>query len=243
MPRRQLSPPKKALDLDPDELYLLLSDRSTRFVYVSAADPLKAAQLERQKIPGFGFLRRGAASLPTGRGRRTRPRLRLSTTGARRARAVARQDPGGAPRQRGRSRSRPVSGKPRSRSSPRPERPGRNVKLTIDHQIQASAEDVGQTVRSRRRARRPSSSTSARVQSSRWRTRHVRRQPVRGHLAEPAAIASRMPTNRGRRSSPSRSRPRSRTVSSRPRPSSCSRRRSGSLTGGSTRRIAVVPRG
>ena len=57
----------KALDLDPDELYPLLSDRSTRFVYVlRKADPLKAAQLERQKIPGFGFYVEELRAYPQG---------------------------------------------------------------------------------------------------------------------------------------------------------------------------------
>ena len=139
----------KALDLDPDELYPLLSDRSTRFVYVlRKADPLKAAQLERQKIPGFGFYVEELRAYPQG------------GVGAH-VLGYAGVDNHGLEGLE-RSLDKTLAGRPGSETivrdpfgraieivASRPERPGRNVKLTIDHQIEASAEDVlGQTVRS-----------------------------------------------------------------------------------------------
>ena len=139
----------KALDLDPDELYPLLSDHSTRFVYVlRKADPLKAAQLERQKIPGFGFYVEELRAYPQGG-------VAAHVLGYA---GVDNQGLEGLER----SLDKTLAGRPGSETivrdpfgraieivASRPERPGRNIKLTIDHQIQANAEDVlGQTVRS-----------------------------------------------------------------------------------------------
>ncbi len=46
----------RALGLEPEQLYPSLADRSKGFVYVARkADPAKAAELDRQKIAGFGF--------------------------------------------------------------------------------------------------------------------------------------------------------------------------------------------
>jgi cell division protein FtsI (penicillin-binding protein 3) len=46
----------QALEIEPGDLYPLLSDRSRGFVYLARqADPEKAEALKRQKIPGIGF--------------------------------------------------------------------------------------------------------------------------------------------------------------------------------------------
>jgi cell division protein FtsI (penicillin-binding protein 3) len=139
----------KALGLDPDELYPRLADRSTRFIYVlRKADPLKAAQLERQKIPGLGFYVEELRSYPQG-------------DVAAHVLGYAGVDNRGLEGLE-RSLDETLAGKPGSETivrdpfgraidivDSRPERPGRNVKLTIDNQIQASAEAVlGATVRS-----------------------------------------------------------------------------------------------
>jgi cell division protein FtsI (penicillin-binding protein 3) len=139
----------KALGLDPDELYPRLADRSTRFVYVlRKADPLKAAQLERQKIPGLGFYVEELRTYPQGN-------VAAHVLG------YAGVDNRGLEGLE-RSLDDTLAGKPGSETivrdpfgraieivASRPERPGRNVRLTIDHQIQASAETVlSETVRS-----------------------------------------------------------------------------------------------
>jgi cell division protein FtsI (penicillin-binding protein 3) len=139
----------KALGLDPDELYPRLADRSTRFVYVlRKADPLKAAQLERQKIPGLGFYVEELRTYPQG-------------SVASHVLGYAGVDNRGLEGLE-HSLDRTLAGRPGSETivrdpfgraidivASRPERPGRNVRLTIDNQIQASAEAVlGDTVRS-----------------------------------------------------------------------------------------------
>ena len=59
---------------------------------VRKANPLAAAKLERQKLPGLGFYPRGAPDLPPGpRGVRRARLCRHGQQGAGRARAVARQ--------------------------------------------------------------------------------------------------------------------------------------------------------
>jgi cell division protein FtsI (penicillin-binding protein 3) len=139
----------KALGLDPDELYPRLADRSTRFVYVlRKADPLKAAQLERQKIPGLGFYVEELRTYPQGdvaahvlgyagvdnRGLEGLERSLDDTLAGKPGSETIVRDP---------------FGRAIEIVASRPERPGRNVKLTIDQQIQASAEAVlGETVRS-----------------------------------------------------------------------------------------------
>ena len=139
----------KALGLDPDELYPRLADRSTRFVYVlRKADPLKAAQLERKKIPGLGFYVEELRTYPQGsvashvlgyagvdnRGLEGLEHSLDHTLAGRPGSETIVRDP---------------FGRAIDIVASRPERPGRNVRLTIDNQIQASAEAVlGDTVRS-----------------------------------------------------------------------------------------------
>ena len=55
-PKRAAIEAAKAFDLDPNELYAQLRDRTTGFLYVKRkADPVQAAALEKLKIPGLGF--------------------------------------------------------------------------------------------------------------------------------------------------------------------------------------------
>ena len=90
--------------------------------------------------PGFGFYPEERRFYPQGRGRVARARLRRhGQQGPRRARALARQDA------RGRPGYEIVVRDPAGRAidvvTSRRERPGRNVVLTLDHQLQASAGD------------------------------------------------------------------------------------------------------
>ena len=132
----------KTLGLDANKLYPTLKDRTKGFVYVARkADPVKAAELNKKGIPGLGFYPEELRSYPQG--------------------AVAAHVLGFAGTDNHgldgleRSLDKTLSGRsgfetivkdPFGRAidvvTSRPERPGRNVTLTIDHQIQAEAERV-----------------------------------------------------------------------------------------------------
>ena len=138
----------KALDAEPGVVYPLLVDRSRGFVYVARkADPLKAEELEKLGFAGLGFYPEELRTYPQG--------------------PVAAQVLGFAGLDNKglegleRSLEKVLAGRPGSQTivkdpfgraldvvSTRAETPGRNVRLTIDHQIQANAEEVLQeTVR------------------------------------------------------------------------------------------------
>ena len=138
----------KALGLDPIKLYPELKDRSKAFVYVARkADPDRAALLQKQSVPGLGFYPEELRAYPQ-RG------VAANVLG------FAGTDNHGLDGLE-RSLDKTLAGKPGFETvvkdpfgryidvvASRPERPGRNVTLTIDHQIQASAEAVlARTVR------------------------------------------------------------------------------------------------
>jgi cell division protein FtsI/penicillin-binding protein 2 len=136
------------LDLEPEDVYPLLVDRSRGFVYVARkADAEGAAKLEKLDFAGLGFYPEERRMYPQGR--------------------VASQVIGYAGLDNkgleglersldsvlaGKTGSQTIVKDPLGRAldvvSTMPETPGRNVRLTIDHQIQANAEDVlAETVR------------------------------------------------------------------------------------------------
>jgi cell division protein FtsI (penicillin-binding protein 3) len=138
----------KALDAEPGAVYPLLVDRSRGFVYVERkADPLKAEELEKLGFAGLGFYPEELRTYPQG--------------------PVAAQVLGFAGLDNKglegleRSLEKVLAGRPGSQTivkdpfgraldvvSTRAETPGRNVRLTIDKQVQANAEEVLQeTVR------------------------------------------------------------------------------------------------
>jgi cell division protein FtsI (penicillin-binding protein 3)/stage V sporulation protein D (sporulation-specific penicillin-binding protein) len=138
----------KALRLDPAEVYERLTDRSKGFVYLARkADPVKAAALEKLKIPGLGFYPEELRIYP-------QDRIASQVLG------FAGTDNHGLEGLE-RSLDRTLAGRPGSQTivkdpagraldvvSTRPETPGSNLRLTIDSQIQAYAQDVlEQTVR------------------------------------------------------------------------------------------------
>jgi cell division protein FtsI/penicillin-binding protein 2 len=132
----------KALGVDAEELYPQLADRTRHFVYVKRkADPVKAAVLEQQKLAGLGFYaeelryypQRGVAAHVLG---------------------FAGVDNNGLEGLE-RALDKELIGKPGSQTTvtdpvgrvidvieTKPERPGNDVFLTIDHGIQANAESV-----------------------------------------------------------------------------------------------------
>ena len=58
----------KTLGVNPNTLYPELKDRAKGFVYVERkADPVKAAALSKQNIPGFGFYPEELRTYPQGR--------------------------------------------------------------------------------------------------------------------------------------------------------------------------------
>ena len=147
-PRTVVAPMKAAikagetLGLDPDELYPVLRDRTKRFVYVERkADPVKAKDLERLGVTGFGFYSEERRAYPQGR-------VAAHVLG------FAGTDNQGLDGLE-RSLDKTLAGKPGYEIvvrdplgraidvvTSRRERPGRNVVLTLDHQLQASAEQL-----------------------------------------------------------------------------------------------------
>jgi cell division protein FtsI (penicillin-binding protein 3) len=132
----------KELDLTPQEVYPKLSDRSRGFVYLARKmDTLKAAALEKLELPGLGFFPEEMRTYP-------QDRVAAQVLG------FAGTDNKGLEGLE-RSLERVLGGRPGSQTivkdplgraldvvSTSPETPGSNVRLTIDSQIQANAEDV-----------------------------------------------------------------------------------------------------
>ena len=132
----------KELDLDLAPVYSLLTDRSKGFVYIARkVDPRDAEALEKLGFAGLGFYPEEL---------RTYPQKRVASQ----VLGYAGLDNLGLEGLE-RSLDRVLAGKPGSQTivkdpigraldvvSTKPETPGRNIRLTIDHQIQANAEAV-----------------------------------------------------------------------------------------------------
>ena len=158
-PRNVVAPMKaavkagEALELDPDELYPVLRDRSKRFVFIERkADPVKAKALQQMGVAGFGFYPEERRSYPQGRvashvlgfagtDNRGLDGLESSldkTLAGRPGYEIVVRDP---------------AGRAIDVVTSRRERAGRNVVLTLDHQLQASAEQILSNAVARWRAR------------------------------------------------------------------------------------------
>jgi cell division protein FtsI/penicillin-binding protein 2 len=141
-PRRVAIAAARVLDLDANELYPLLADRSRHFVYVRRkADPIEAARLQKLNLPGLGFYPEE---------RRTYPQRSVASH----VLGYAGVDNDGLEGLEKALES-SLAGKPGSQTivrdpfgraidviATRPERAGADVFLTIDHRIQANAEAV-----------------------------------------------------------------------------------------------------
>jgi cell division protein FtsI (penicillin-binding protein 3) len=132
----------KALHLDPGEVYSLLTDRSKGFVYLERkADPAKAEALEKKHIPGLGFYSEERRTYP--QGRVAAQVLGFAGMDNKGLEGLERSLEGSLA---GKSGSQTIVKDPAGRAlevvSTRPETPGSNVRLTIDSQIQAYAQDV-----------------------------------------------------------------------------------------------------
>ncbi len=132
----------KTLGMSADELYPILKDRSKGFIYVARkADPLKANALSEREIPGLGFYPEELRTYPQGdvaahvlgfagtdnRGLDGLERSLDKTLAGRPGFETIVKDP---------------FGRAIDVVTSRPERPGKNITLTIDHQIQANAEQI-----------------------------------------------------------------------------------------------------
>jgi cell division protein FtsI/penicillin-binding protein 2 len=141
-PRAAALAVERTLGVDANRLYPLLADRTHGFVYVARqADPAQALALQRLKLPGFGFYPEERRNYP----QRTVASQVLGFVGTdgnglsglelefdkqlagRAGRETVVKDPGG---------------QVIDVQNERPEVPGKDVYLTIDHSIQANAEEV-----------------------------------------------------------------------------------------------------
>jgi len=141
-PRKVAVAAARALDLDANKLYPLLADRTRHFVYVQRkADPVEAARLAKLSLPGLGFYPEE---------RRTYPQRSVASH----VLGYAGVDNDGLEGLE-KTLERSLAGKPGSQTivrdpfgraidviATKPERPGNDVFLTIDHRIQANAEAV-----------------------------------------------------------------------------------------------------
>ena len=132
----------KELGVEPGAVYPLLTDRSRGFVYIARkADPDAASKLVELGFPGVGFFPEELRTYPQGRvaaqilgfagtdnkGLEGLERSLENVLAGRPGRRTVVKDP---------------LGRALDVVSTKPETAGRNVRLTIDHQIQANAEDV-----------------------------------------------------------------------------------------------------
>lgn len=138
----------KKLDIEPAVLYPQLTDRSRGFVYLARkADPLRVEELEKLGFAGLGFYPEELRTYPQGpvaaqvlgfagldnKGLEGLERSLENVLGGRPGSQTIVKDP---------------FGRALDVIATKPETPGRNVRLTLDHQIQANAEAVLQeTVR------------------------------------------------------------------------------------------------
>jgi cell division protein FtsI/penicillin-binding protein 2 len=141
-PRQAALAVGRTLGADADSLYPLLADRTKGFVYVARqADPAKALALQRLKLPGFGFYPEERRTYPQqtvasqvlgyvgtdGNGLSGLELQYDKQLAGRAGKETVVKDPGG---------------QVIDVQNERPEVPGKNVYLTLDHSIQANAEEV-----------------------------------------------------------------------------------------------------
>ena len=141
-PRAVAVAAEKALGVDAESLYPALTDRSRLFVYLRRkADPTDADAVRRRQFAGVGFYAEERRSYP----QRTVGAQVLGFAGADNQ-GLAGLELALDPTLRGKAGRETVIRDPFGRVvdvlSETAERPGRDVFLTLDHRIQATAEDV-----------------------------------------------------------------------------------------------------
>jgi cell division protein FtsI (penicillin-binding protein 3) len=141
-PRRAAVAVERTLGLDADRLYPLLADRTRGFVYVSRqADPAQAAALQRLKLPGFGFYPEERRNYPQGWvASQVLGYVGIDGNGLAGLELQFDRELAGRPGKE--TVVKDPSGRVIDVEKERSEVPGRDVFLTLDHSIQANAEEV-----------------------------------------------------------------------------------------------------
>jgi cell division protein FtsI (penicillin-binding protein 3) len=141
-PRASAVAVERTLGLDSDRLYPLLADRSRGFVYVQRqADPARAAALQRLKLPGFGFYPEERRSYPQRSiGAQALGYVGIDGNGLAGLELEFDRDLAG--RAGKETVVKDPSGRVIDVTDKRAEIPGRDLFLTLDHSIQANAEEV-----------------------------------------------------------------------------------------------------
>jgi cell division protein FtsI/penicillin-binding protein 2 len=141
-PRELTLAAAKVLGVEPELVYPLLVDRTRGFVYLARkVDPVRAERLEKLGFAGLGFYPEELRTYPQ---RRVASQVLgyagLDNRGLEGLERSLEKVLGG--RQGSRTIIKDPFGRALDVVSTKPETPGRNVRLTIDHQIQANAQAV-----------------------------------------------------------------------------------------------------
>jgi len=141
-PKRVAIAAGKALDLDPNAIYASLLDRSAGFLYVQRkADPVRAKALQEQDISGLGFYAEERRAYP--QGTVAAHVLGYAGTDNRGLEGLEQALDGSLVGRPGfETVIRDPFGRPIDVVTSVEERPGRSVRLTVDHEIQAAAEQI-----------------------------------------------------------------------------------------------------
>jgi cell division protein FtsI/penicillin-binding protein 2 len=141
-PRRAALAVERTLGLNADRIFPALADRTHGFVYVARqADPAQAAALQRLKLPGFGFYPEERRNYPQ-RSVASQVLGFVGTDGNGLSGLELQFDHALAGRAGHETIVKDPSGRVIDIQGQRPEVPGRDVYLTLDHSIQANAEEV-----------------------------------------------------------------------------------------------------
>jgi cell division protein FtsI/penicillin-binding protein 2 len=141
-PRRAALAVERTLGLNADRIFPALADRTHGFVYVARqADPAQAAALQRLKLPGFGFYPEEHRNYPQ-RSVASQVLGFVGTDGNGLSGLELQFDHSLAGRAGKETIVKDPSGRVIDVQGERPEVPGRDVYLTLDHSIQANAEQV-----------------------------------------------------------------------------------------------------
>jgi cell division protein FtsI/penicillin-binding protein 2 len=133
---------KRTLGLDADRLYPKLADRSRGFVYIARqADPAQAAALQQLKLPGLGFYAEERRSYPQ-RSVAAQVLGYVGIDGEGLAGLELQFDDALAGRPGKETLVKDPSGRVIDVQNQQAEVPGRDLYLTLDHSIQANAEEV-----------------------------------------------------------------------------------------------------
>jgi cell division protein FtsI/penicillin-binding protein 2 len=141
-PRAAAVAVERTLGLDANRVYPELADRTRGFVYVERqADPAQAAALQRLKLSGFGFYPEERRSYPQGSvAAQVLGYVGIDGDGLAGLELQFDHQLAGHAGQE--TIVKDPSGRVIDVQQQRPERPGRDVFLTLDHSIQANAEEV-----------------------------------------------------------------------------------------------------